>query len=244
VRASWPEGTTFADEPVAPGSARNPEFVVSMPASRIGVEVKAPALLEHQRRRARRPLQAGGRVFPAEQLVEIARGEERLTLPRDNPVKDFLISADAKFAPFQEADADFYGLLVIVWDDFMHEPVTSLIHPSSGLLTANSFARDGSGARLTFPSVNGILLVSQLQYFKLALAEDGQGHPFVIGGDIFKWDIDPARPVAHVDSPNGRPIHADVRSLLGARLLSEIAGAEYQPSDLVFWINPVAGPSG
>src|SRR4051794_2098329 len=43
-RAGWPEGSTFADEPVAPGSARNPELIVSTPQLRLGVEVKAPAL--------------------------------------------------------------------------------------------------------------------------------------------------------------------------------------------------------
>lgn len=237
VHASWPPSTSLADEPVAPGSARNPELVVSTPQARLGVEVKAPALLEHQRRRSVRRLQAGGRLFEPEQLIEMAGDKDELILSRDNPVKDFLISAEAKFLSFRQVDPDFYGLLVIVWDDFIQEPITSLIHPASGLLTANSFARDEQGSPLTFPSIDGILLVPHLQYFKLALAEEGRERPFEIGRDIFKWDIDPGRPAAYLATPDGRPIPEDIGSSLNLRPLTELAGAEYQPSDLVLWMN-------
>jgi hypothetical protein len=55
-----------------------------------------------------------------------------MTLPRDNPVKDFLVSADAKFEHFKETDANFIGVLVIIWDDFIYEPISSLISESAG----------------------------------------------------------------------------------------------------------------
>jgi hypothetical protein len=45
-------------------------------------------------------------------------------LPRDNPVKDFLLSADAKFAAFKAQHLTFTSALVIVWDDFIQEPRT------------------------------------------------------------------------------------------------------------------------
>ena len=85
VRCGWPWQATFEDEPTVAGSDKNPEILVRGQGMEIGVEVKAPAILEHQRKRSTRPLQAGGRVFPLEQLEEIAGGVEKLTLPRDNP---------------------------------------------------------------------------------------------------------------------------------------------------------------
>ena len=237
VRADWPGPTGFVDEPVAPGSARNPEMVVSTPQLRVGVEVKAPSLLAHEAQRGSRPLQGGGRIFPPDKLVEMAGGKDKVTLPRDNPVKDFLISADAKFAAFRSQDDGFFGLLAIVWDDFIYEPITALVHPSSGLLTANSFARDERDAPIRFPHIDGLLLISHLQYFKWALAEDGASEPFRLSDQIFRWDIDAARPVACLDTPDGRPLPDDIKDRLGVRPLETILGAEYQPSDLVNWID-------
>ena len=132
VRLAWPEGTAFADEPVAPGSPRNPELVVATPDLRLGVEVKAPSLLAHEALRGSRPLQGGGRIFTPDQLERIAGGKEKLTLPRDNPVKDFVASAEGKFTAFRANDPEFYGVLAIVWDDFIYEPITALLHPMSG----------------------------------------------------------------------------------------------------------------
>lgn len=238
VRAGWPPGSTFADEPVAPGSERNPEMVVSTPTLRFGVEVKAPALLAHEAQRGSRRLQAGGRIFPPSRMEEMAGGKEALTLPRDNPVKDFLVSADDKFAQFHAHDPDFYGALVIVWDDFIYEPITALLHPSSGLFSENSFARDRSDAPLRFGNVDVVLLVSHLQFLKRALAEDDDHQPFSMSDQVFRWDIDPARPVAIVNTPDGRALPDCVTELLRVRPLETIPGAEYQPSDWVQWINP------
>lgn len=238
VGSTWPAATTFADEPVTAGSRRNPEFVISTPDMRLGVEVKAPALLQHAEQRSCNPFQAAARTLPPDALEQLTGEGKKVTLPRDNPVKDFLLSAKAKFAPFHAADPDFYGLLIIVWDDFIYEPVSSLTNPASGLFTSNSFATDEHGAPLTFPNVDGIVLVSHLQFLKLALAEDGVGHPFEIGRDIFRWNIDPARPAAYLDTPDGRSIPGDVRTLLQTRPLDELPGADYHPSDLVIWINP------
>lgn len=187
--------------------------------------------------RGSRPLQAGGRILTPQELEEIAGGKEKLTLPRDNPVKDFLVSADGKFAAFHADDSDFYGVLAIVWDDFIYEPITALLHPSSGLLTENSFARDAHGDPMRFPNVDAILLISHLQWLKRAL---GEGHPdvaFAMSDQAFRWDFDATRPVAIVDTPDGRPIPEEIRKLLGVRPLDAIHGAEYRPSDMVHWIN-------
>ncbi|MBO9532717.1 MAG: hypothetical protein J7513_07070 [Solirubrobacteraceae bacterium] len=236
VRADWPAGTTFSDEPTAPGSQKNPEMVVSTPSARLGIEVKAPALLDHEAKRSTRPLQAGGRIHSPEKLVEMAGGKDKLTLPRDNPVKDFLVSADEKFAAFRQNDPDFYGVLAIVWDDFIYEPVTSLTHKSSGLLTPNSFWTDGHGQPVRFPNVDAVLLVSHLQFLKRSLGEDGGSNPFVIGGLTFKWDLDPARPVALLHTPHGRSLPPALAEPLNVRALEDLWGAEYHAPDTVQWI--------
>jgi hypothetical protein len=94
-------------------------------------------------------------------LVERSAGDDGITLPRDNPVKDFLVDADAKFKAFK-SKADCTTVLVIVWDDFIYEPITALAHPKSGLLTANSFAKDANGSPMKFPNVDAVVLVRHL----------------------------------------------------------------------------------
>jgi hypothetical protein len=237
VGAGWPEGTSFADEPVAPGSALNPELVIHTDDFRLGIEVKAPSLLAHEAQRSTRPLQGGGRILPPDRLAQMAGGRDQLTLPRDNPVKDFLISANDKFAAFHAVDPDFFGALAIVWDDFIYEPITALIHPASGLLTDSSFARDDDGVVMRFEHVDAILLISHLQYLKWALAEDGTTRPFQFSHQAFRWNIDAARPVTYVDTPHGHTLPAQVPTLLELLPLGEMQGAEYQPQDWIGWIN-------
>jgi len=53
-------------------------------------------------------------------MTRVARADEpappagSITYPRDNPVEDFLHSADVKFEGFRD-DPAFYGALFIVW---------------------------------------------------------------------------------------------------------------------------------
>jgi hypothetical protein len=236
ARAPWPTGTTFADEPVAPGSARNPELVVSTPNLRLGVEVKAPCLLDHEGKRKDRPIQAAGRIFDLDVLARLAGGKDRITLPRDNPVKDFLVSADAKFASFREQDDNFRGLLVIVWDDYVYEPLTALLHPGSGLLTDNSFAKDDEGP-LRYPNLDAIVVLSHLHPLRHALAEEPPGVPFVMSHRAFDWRLDPARPAALIMPPDGHGLPDDVVGLLDLVPLEKLEGAEYRPSDMIQWIS-------
>ena len=68
--------------------------------------------------------------MPPEMVEQVKREGEATTLPRDDPVKDFLVSANAKFEHFKKADApNFVGVLVIVWDDFIwqDQPISPLI---------------------------------------------------------------------------------------------------------------------
>ena len=235
VRAPWPTAMEFEDEPIAPGSAKNPELVARGEGHEIGFEVKAPSPLAQERSRRSRPVQAGGRVFTRSQTEHWAGGPKNLTLPRDNAVKDFLLSADAKFQGFRAENSEFVGVLVVVWDDFIFEPITSLVHPASGLFTPNSFAFDADGPT-PFASVDGVVVVSHLRILKNAMAEDGDTRPFEMGRQAFAYALDPARPPAYIPNPYGRGVPQAVREVLKAQPLEQLSNmAEYHPQDLIHW---------
>ncbi len=123
----------FAHEPGRKGE-KNPECEVSIAGHWCAIEVKAPALMAHAEKRRSQPWQLAGRVpqgvFPPTSVK-----------PRDNPVKDFLVSAEAKFAAYEAHRTGALRLLFIIWDDFCNEPITALLSPGSGLLTPESFHR-------------------------------------------------------------------------------------------------------
>lgn len=221
----WPAGTTFELEPTAAGSKKNPEIIIRGPAGNIGIEVKAPGLTEHRMHRESRPVQATYRgSLPLRPDV---------TPPRDNPVKDFLVSADAKFASFKAADANFVGILVIMWDDHIYEPITALVHPLSGLLTENSFLRDENDSAVKFPNITAVVLIRHLHQIAQAAAGrpqlDGCQHALDYGKPGFPFKVAvPDGVVATLPNP-----------LVNCLQLLErdpMMGAEYEPQDIVWWL--------
>jgi hypothetical protein len=70
-----------------------------------------------------------------------------------------LYSANENFEGFKKYDNNFCGILVIVWDDYIYEPLTSLVSQSSGLFTDASFAKDKNNNILRFNNVDGVVLV-------------------------------------------------------------------------------------
>jgi hypothetical protein len=118
VRWNWPEGAKFTREPTAPGSDRNPEISVQVGDQLFAYEVKAPSLFAHQQARGTNPTQVASRYADRATLSAVLEGQQEVTWPRDNPVKDFLVSAEQKFRPFVAAHEKFTGILVICWDDF------------------------------------------------------------------------------------------------------------------------------
>lgn len=162
----WPDVPAFQYEPVAPNGKR-PELGIVCGGHRYLLEVKAPGLLAHQRQRGQNGIQVPGRGISREAAERLALGP--VTLPRDNPVKDFLISAEAKFASFPEQPGA--NLLIIVWDDHIYEPLTVLTNDESGLLTENSYYRDANDVAIAFPHIDGVIAVRHLNYFQEGLAE-------------------------------------------------------------------------
>lgn len=225
----WPASTTFLMEPTAGESKFNPEVAIKLnDAGTLGVEVKAPNLLEHAKKRQTQPWQLTGRTE-----ITPAALDGSVTLPRDNPVKDFLVHADKKFAGFRAADPDFRSLLVIVWDDFINEPLTALLSPSSGLLTPGSFHRQNDKA-VEYPNIDAILLVRHQHQIVRALAGssviDDRAHLL----DFGRRGSFP--PHALVTNPIGKDLPAAFLDAVEAVPIEELTGAaEYHPGEIIMW---------
>jgi hypothetical protein len=249
----WGDQVKFHWEPTAGSSKKNPELLVEHPDSAIGVEVKCPALLDHVRKRGTNTLQLPSRSdllslaakstadtlreleaeIPTETLSRIT---SEITLPRDNPVKDFLISANEKFAPFKREYLNFYGLLVIVWDDYIFEPISALLSLFTGLFTENSFYKDQAGYPVKFKNVDGIVLIRHLHQIVNAAADRpllyNCKHALDYGKEsLFPWKV-------LIENPNGAPIASDpLQRCLQTCPLSDALGSEYIPQDFIYWFD-------
>lgn len=196
-RVDWPEGTAIAFEPLNASNGKRPEFSVVTADRTWLFEVKCPSFISHQEARASNAHQLPIRGFMRD--APHLKGET-VTLPRDNTLKDFLQSAQAKFHGF---DGDqVTGVLVVVWDTRMYEAIGVLCHPEAGLLTKNSWLKV-KGIPATFPDVSGVIVINRLEQLKLGAQERiDYIDPFELGGpdalpntwcpNIGVGDLDPA----------------------------------------------------
>lgn len=168
---------TWELEKVSPGTGKKVDLIGEKEKTILGIEIKAPRFTENAKLRERGP-QIVTRMEPLRTVAPDA------TLPRDNSVKDFLISANEKFEGFKSTNTNFIGVLCIIWDDFFHEPITWLMG-HSGLLTTNSFFRDENDNPVIFPNIDAIILVRHLAYFFEGIRsqnpDDGDRRLFQIG---------------------------------------------------------------
>jgi hypothetical protein len=234
VNFDWSMESSFRWEPTPKsGGKKNPEIIVQDNDYQIGIEVKAPSLFSHIRLRSSNALQFPARVFPKHIIEKFSGASEGVTFPRDNPIKDFLISAEGKFAPFKKENENFSSILVIVWDDFVYEPISSLIHPDCGLFTANSFAQDANGEPLKFPSVDGVVIIRHLHQLLRATRDEPLifpcRHPLDYGQD----EDFPMK--AFIANPHGAAVPEVVLRCLQAYPPSLDIGAEYAAQDWIFW---------
>ncbi|MEO1535415.1 MAG: hypothetical protein AAFS11_07630 [Planctomycetota bacterium] len=225
-------GFEFNHEPGNAGS-KNPECEVAIGSDWLAIEVKCPSLTKFRRQRA----------AASEQLLArlpkpfVKPGTLR---PRDNPVKDFLLSSDDKFREYSEYRADARHVLAVVWDDFIQEPVSALLNPGSGLLTPSSFAKDENREPLTFRHVDAVLLIRHLHELSAATREE----PFVGAMSTFDYHGIAFPPKVLIPCPGGRPLAVEMAQCLGAVPLEAVEHfAEYRSPDLIWWIDSDA-PEG
>jgi hypothetical protein len=237
VAHQWPDSPAFAHEPTPPsGGAKRPELTIAFADVLLAVEVKAPSLLDHERARGEHKAQLVARSGFLEEVAHAVGSHDKVLLPRDNPVKDFLISADEKFAPFCDAAVgEFYGVHVIVWDDYAQEPLNALVHPQAGLFTENSFARNESDQPLTFGSVNGVVLIRHLHQFVEACADRPLRDAWPGAFDYGNREMFP--PKAYVPNPSTAEVPGWCLDGFEAEPWDALQGAEYVGADdAIFWI--------
>jgi len=229
----WPAGTTFQHEPAVSAAGKRPELRVITPDRTFLFEVKTPSLLEHIRARKTNAFQVVGRALPIAQVEKLA-GDRGLTLPRDNPVKDFLLDANMKFAPFKAVQAET-SVLVIVWDDFIYEPITVLKHEQCGLLTVNSYLKDATGAPVQFAHIDAVVVVRHLTYLFRAAGD----HPLEERAHALDFGDEHALPNVFIPLCDVELVPDAIRQGLRAVSWDDPllqSAADYRPKEIVLWL--------
>jgi len=185
----FPQQARFEIEPTSGMSAKNPEIGISYEGKKLYVEVKCREFITHHNNRGSAAIEIPTRMSGIREVAnELVREGESIVYPRDNVVKDFLISANDKFSSFKEEDKECITVLVVVWDDFTYEPISSLLNLETGLLTERSFYKGGSGDPVRFENIDAIVLVRQSHQIVRAtrdeLPTDGLKHPLDWGDKI------------------------------------------------------------
>lgn len=236
VNFDWPPGTTFQHEPTAVPNGPRPELLVTYEGGRLVVEVKTPSLLNHMRQRQEKSTQLAYRSAFGKQLAERTDGD--VTLPRDNPILDFLKDSERKFREFR-TEPKTTSLLVIVWDDFIYEPISVLANQFTGLLTPQTFAKDPDGNPLTFPNVDAVIALRHLHNI-VADTRDQVSHMHRTAMDLGHGEL----PHVLFRRENARPLPEGLAEHLRAFPYDDprlTMFAEYNVQDSVHWI---AMPSG
>lgn len=223
----WPAGTTIEFEPLNKSNGKRPEFSVRTPERLWLFEVKCPSFIAHQHNRSVNPHQLPIRGFMRD-APHMAG--DTVTLPRDNTMKDFLVSAEQKFVGFDAGEVT--GILVVVWDLNMYEAISVLMHPQAGLLTENSWF-NVKGVTATFPSVDGVIVLNRLEQLKQG-AQERIDHidPFELGGT----DALPNTWCPNIGNGDLSPMVAagfDAFHHEGTAI-----GADYSIMDYVMWLEP------
>ena len=228
---------TFDYEPTSGDSKKNPEIIMNYAKFSIGIEVKQPSLIGHINKRASNPVQLSTRTpFPIKSFEEIYN-TKGITLPRDNPVKDFLISANSKFEEFKKKE-NFFSILFIVWDDFIYEPISALLGEPSGLFKENSFAKDKSGKRLKFEFVDAVFIDRNLSNIIKGTRDEPLWDNKKNVMDYGKKTEFPFKVIIrNPDSNFSDKIPEEVLQCFQTYELSPYLGAEYIPSDLIHWMD-------
>ena len=227
---------SFENEPTSSTSKKNPEFVINFKGYKYGIEVKLPSLVDHISKRKKNEFQLIGRRQGFLDYFKNISANKKVTLPRDNPVKDFMESANNKFHGFKKDSTKFISILFILWDDFINEPIGALRTKPSGLLLEDSFAKK-DGETMKFQNVDYIFLDRPLTNF----IEDAAGRS-LIDNKLNSFDYGSIEDFPHkimVKNPHAKSsfIHQEILDCFQVKELSPLLGAEYNPLDLIIWID-------
>ena len=226
------ENARYEHEPKAEGSDKNPELGVYAESGDMFVEVKCAQFVRHHNERSESAYEIPSRIAGALEMIKsILRPDEKTVLPRDNAVKDFLISANKKFEAFKRVKPESITVLVIIWDDFIYEPISALINPASGLLTDRSFYKEGE-VPIKFEFIDAIVVVRHTHHLINSTRDqaptDGLSHPLDWG---YKKGL---LPKALFTLTTKDEVVVKVANLFDAIHIDDLQHiAEYRPQDVV-----------
>lgn len=227
LKMPWDENAKFLHEPKGT-NGKSPDFRVINNGKAYNFEVKAPSLLKHQSERKRCNFQ-----IPSRKPDNFKDMLSDALLPRDGPVLDFLKSADEKFDGHERSEGA--NILVILWDDFIYEPLGSLTDSNTGLLTENSYQKIDEKP-LIYKNIDAVIVLRQLHVFQYALAEKPLGDDRC---SMFDLSTNPYIPNIFIQTRWGNLSPEFILESFGAlhnddKFLENIA--EYRNQDLVMWI--------
>lgn len=231
---------SFEWEPTAGNTKTNPELKISGADWNALIEVKCPSLINHLQTAPDNDVQLAARLSPDPSVFKSFSKSGDVTMPLDNKVKDFLVSAEKKFYPFKETGTKSFSLLVIAWDDKMFEAVSPLINGMSGLLTENSFYRDAGNSPIVFPSVDEVLITEHLGSALRGTREEQLPIGFSTPLDYGNLTVPGFVPPVFLSNPSASDSDTNAMNkiiqALGGFPLSEASDPRVQPMDMVFWL--------
>lgn len=227
----------FNWEPTAGKNKKNPEISIVCEEWTVLIEVKCPSFLKHNRAAAKNSIQLGARVPGGVEFFNGMSNTGTATLPLDNKVKDYLISADEKFVGFKKENPKVHSLLVLVWTLHRYEAVSPLMNGFYGLFTENSFHKNAAGLAEEFSNVDGVLITSHYDMLLNASREEllpaGYRYPLDFGDAA---NLNYSHPV-YIRNPHST--NQDARFLLdslGAEDYVEGGDPFTAPMDMIFWL--------
>lgn len=226
---------SFQWEPVTPTSQKNPELLLEGEDWKTLIEIKCPSIFKHMREAEKNDTQLGARIGEID-FFDSLSNSGKVTKPLDNKIKDFLVSAESKFAPFKAVDQEISSILIIAWSQHLFEATSPLINGMSGLLTENSFYKAPDGKPITFPSVDSVLVTEHLELILRATREEplpfGYSSPLDYGAFMMRDFLPPA----HINNPSTpNSANQNVLTELGAVEIADIQEPRVNPLDYVMW---------
>lgn len=227
------ENAVFILEPTLGKHSKNPELGIKDDGKELYIEVKCREFIAHHNNRASAAIELPTRMDNVREIAaDIVQAEETIVLPRDNVVKDFLKSANEKFEVFKQSNPNSITVLIIVWDDFTYEPVSSLLNEATGLLTEKSFYKEGD-LPVKFDYINSIVLVKHSHHLVRATRDqvplDNLTHPLDWGE---KKDV---LPKAYIPVNSSPEIDEYLCDLFQASHIESLKYfADFRPQEIVF----------
>ena len=125
-------------------------------------------------------------------------------------------------------------MLFIVWDDFIYEPISAMLGKPSGLFMEDSFAENDNGEKLAFNNIDAVLLdrhlINIIRSTRDEQLYDNKKHAMDYGSkDEFPYKVIIRTP--HINTN----IDESIIDCFQLKELRPELGAEYNPSDFIFW---------